>query len=388
MFIGFILIILFILLWVLVGAYSVFSPFTQNIGDVIDFNSAYYWAIAGIERANLVLKYKSPWFEWSGWFIGTSGYWPLSDQIWGVFWSFKKANNWFVWKIRSRTSAIPGSGDGNVDSLLATWDSSNFNQLPYFTAEKVFLYVDNTNTTSKDVYTWSTTFSYFTGGIFSWQFRLPGKVLAAFGDSKLCADWANSNCDADGDDMYDEIAVNWGLKWIYSGTEFSILPNASVFYYSGMIVDILRDTMLRESVINTDNGTISFGQLAGNHDFNPILKYWGNLLNKHNVISSNPDSMNRLPFNTNTAGSGILNNTDSNPKTTWLQFSFGLVNLLYSENKNIYPFLEYQLKFASPVANRFYTIEWNSLIGNYNVTIIMKKSTNSDSPIGDFTVVF
>ena len=50
MFIAFVLIILFILLGVLVGVYSIFAPFTQNIGDVIDFNSAYYGALAGIER--------------------------------------------------------------------------------------------------------------------------------------------------------------------------------------------------------------------------------------------------------------------------------------------------------------------------------------------------
>lgn len=382
MFIGFILIILFILLWVLVGAYSVFSPFTQNIWDVIDFNSAYYWAIGGIERANLVLKYKSPWFEGSGGFFGTTTFGPQSDQISGTFGSLKKANNWFVWKIRSRTSTIPGSGDGNVDYLLATWDSANFNQLPYFTAEKVFLYVDNTNTTSKDIYTGSTAFIYFTGGSFSGQFRLPIKVINVFSGSLLCADWTNINCDADGDDVYDEIAINWWLKWVYNGTEFSILPNSSIFYYSGMKIDENRDTMIRESIINETSGAIYFGKNLAEYYFNPVLNYNHNLLIKHNTISSNPDNMNTQSFTT------LLTNTNVNPTTTGLQFSFGLVNLLYSENHNIYPFLEYQLKFAAPVANRFYTIEWNSLVGNYNVTIIMKKSTNSDSPIGDFTVVF
>lgn len=149
-----------------------------------------------------------------------------------------------------------------------------------------------------------------------------------------------------------------------------------------MVIDENRDTMLRESIINDTSGAIYFGKNLAEYYFNPIMAYNHNFLIKHNTISSNPDSMNTETF------TSLLTNTDSNPETTGLQFSFGLVNLLYSENNNIYPFLEYKLGFASPVANRFYTIEGNSLIGNYNVTIIMKKSTNSDSPIGDFTVVF
>jgi len=375
---------------VLVGAYSVFSPFTQNIWDVIDFNSAYYGAIAGIERANLVLKYRSPWFEWSWWFLGTTGYGPSSDLISGSFGSLKKTNNGFVWQIRSRTTSIPGSGDGNVDYLLATWDSANFNQLPYFTSEKVFMYVDNTDSTSKDIYTWGASFLYFTGWEFSGQFRLPNKVVTAFSGSLLCSDSSNPACDADGDDMYDEIAVNWWLKWLHNWVSFSILPNSSVFYYSWMKVDQNRDTMIRESVINTSSGSVDFGKLVGGsaYRFNPIVAYNGNVLDKHNVISSSPASMNTIHYNSYIVSDWLLNSTDLNPQTTWLEFSFGLVNLLHSINNNIYPFLEYKLTFGWVVANRFYTIEWDSLVGNYNVKIIMKKSTNSDSPIWDFTIVF
>ena len=84
----------------------------------------------------------------------------------------------------------------------------------------------------------------------------------------------------------------------------------------------------------------------------------------------------------------ILTNTDINPQVTWLEFSFGLVDLLRSANGNIYPFLEYQLSFPSPVSNNFYTLEWESVVWNYDVKIIMKKWTKPDSTIGNFTIIF
>jgi hypothetical protein len=142
--------------------------------------------------------------------------------------------------------------------------------------------------------------------------------------------------------------------------------------------------MIRESVINTDSGSMYFGKDVTQwyFDFNPVLKYNQNNLVKHNVISPDPSVMNDKPFST------LLTNTDSNPITTGLEFSFWLVNLLHSTNNNIYPFLEYKLNFWSQIANRFYTIEGNSLVGNYNVKIIMKKSTNNDAQIWDFTIIF
>ena len=63
MFIIFVLVLLAVLMGILSAIYSVFAPFMQNIGNVVDFNSAYYGALAGVERAHLVLKYKQPGFE-------------------------------------------------------------------------------------------------------------------------------------------------------------------------------------------------------------------------------------------------------------------------------------------------------------------------------------
>lgn len=388
MFIAFVLIILFILLGILVGVYSIFSPFTQNIGDVIDFNSAYYGAIAAIERGNLVLKYRSPWFEGSGWFFWWSHFWPISDTInpWelGVL---TTKNNGLSWKISSRTSSIPSSWDGNVDAMLASPDSINFNQLSYSTSEKISLFLDG-NPSDQTVYTAGNSLSYFTWWSFSGQLRLPPKVEAIFGggsQAELCIDTGYNQCDIDQNKVFDDIVVNRSLKWTNDGIPFTILPRVSMIYYKdeqAAILDETKDTSIRESVIN-NGGSLYFGKQTPEWSFNPIDSY-NSALTGHNVVSSDPASIKGKPFN-NASASWLLQ--DINP-ATWLQFSFGLVDLLRSKNGNIYPFLEYQFHFAKPIADRFYTIEWHSLVGSYDVKIIIKKSTNRDSAISDFTTIF
>ena len=201
-----------------------------------------------------------------------------------------------------------------------------------------------------------------------------------FSGSILCDNVNIASCDSDWDAVNDEVAVTRWLKWFYNWVSFSIVPNEEIFYsLSPHIIDTQRDTMIRESIVNYTSGAIYFGKSSDSHYyFNPILAYNTNVLTGHNVISTNPGVMNTMPYN------ALLQDA----RTTWLQFSFGLVDLLRSTNGNIYPFLEYQLNFPIAVANRFYTVQGNAVVGNYNVKIIMKKSTNSDAQIGDFTIVF
>lgn len=383
MFIAFVLIILFILLWILIGVYSIFSPFTQNIGDVVDFNSAYYGAIAGIERANLVLKYRSPWFEWSGWFFGSSWFWPISDRLSeSSLGTLTTKNNWFSWSIWSKTFSVPSPGNGNVDTMLASADSKNFNQLDYSSSEKISLSLD-TAPSDSTVYTTGNTLSYFTWWLFTGQFRLPPKAQNIFLYPILCVDTWTAACDIDQDKVFDDIVVNRSLKWVYEGTPFTILPRSSMFYYlnpNAAILDITKDTTIRESVIN-NNVILRFGDI--NEEYNPISIYTNNA-EKHNVISSDPSSIEITPF---ADGSDDWLLQENNP-ATWLQFSFGLVDFLRSKGGNIYPFLEYQFHFTNPVADRFYTIQGHSLVWSYDVKIIMKKPTNKDSSISDFTVIF
>lgn len=378
MLVAFILIIIFILLWIMSAIYSVFSPFMESIGNVVNFNSAYYWALWGVERAELVLKYKEPWFEWSGGFLQNTTFGPKSDTITGNFGKFTSSTqNWFSRSINSRSTTIPASWNGNVDYLLASSDSSNYNKLPYFYSDKLVLSLDNT-TNPNSYYTGTTGFTYFNGWVFSWILRLPPKISSWFSNSPLCVDPNISECDPDWDGVFDDMSVNRWLDWIINWSTFTILPNISVFYYSGMQVDTAQDIAIRESILN-NTGRLLFGGTLANQKFNPIVDYTTNNLAQHNVVSVDASSIQNLTYN------NILNNTSS---ITWLQFSINIVDLLRTKNNNIYPFLEYQLSFPQAVADRFYTIQWVWLVGDYNVKIFIKKSTNESSSIGDFTIVF
>ncbi len=377
MFVVFIIVLLFILLGILTSIYSVFSPFMQNIGNVVHFNSAYYWALGGIERAELVLKYKSPGFEWSWWFEKWTQFGPNSDIISWSFGLLTSSNNWFTWNITSRTNTIPSIGNGNIDYLLASDDSKNYNQLPYFTSEKFLLRIDSTTNTNK-YYTGESDFTDFTAENFSWILRLPPKIVSVFSNSLLCKDSSNPACDPDEDDLSDDIVVNWIIDWFLDGVPFTILPTISVFYYSGMQVDTTKDITIRESIIN-QTWILNFGWTTDREKFSPIDNYFpNNTLAEHTVISTNAEWIQTSWFNTLLSSSHI----------TWLQLSLGLINLLSSTNGNIYPFLEYRLSFPTPIADRFYTLEGNWLVWDYNVKIFIKKSTNESSSIGDFTVIF
>jgi hypothetical protein len=65
-----------------------------------------------------------------------------------------------------------------------------------------------------------------------------------------------------------------------------------------------------------------------------------------------------------------------------------LVNFLRSFSSNIYPFLEYFFEFDSPIADRFYTIQWEGRKWDYDIKIIIKKPTFKETVAGSFTVVF
>jgi type II secretory pathway component PulK len=62
-----ILLILLVISVAIVGAlYSSFLAFYATFGDTLEYNKAYYVATAGLERAELVLKYRMPGYEGSG----------------------------------------------------------------------------------------------------------------------------------------------------------------------------------------------------------------------------------------------------------------------------------------------------------------------------------
>jgi len=335
---------------------------------------AYYWAVSAIERAELSLKYRSPGFVWSWGFLWSTGYGPLSDYTPELM---SGEQQWFVWNIDSRTTSIPSPGMGNTDPMLSdpAGDSSDYNQLWYRYLETILLWYDNTTDVWAYYSWWITSPVYFSGDEISGVLRLPPKIHSLFGETpgKLC-DMYIGDCDPDGDAIYDDISVSWSMEWLYQGQWFKIFPTISVFYYSGMQIDEYKDNAIRESIIN-DTGMIIF-------DASPAYTFIenGSQLSSHNVVSSLANDIENLSF------SDILQNISS--YFSGLRISFGAANLFRTFTGAIYPYLEYQFHFPQEIADRFYTIQWNGRVGEYNVQIIVKKPTIQGTVGGDFTVIF
>jgi hypothetical protein len=73
---------------------------------------------------------------------------------------------------------------------------------------------------------------------------------------------------------------------------------------------------------------------------------------------------------------------------TGLRLSFWATNLFRSFTWAVYPYLEYQFTFPEAIADRFYTIQGQGRVGEYDVRIILKKPTVQWTVWGDFTVIF
>ncbi len=373
MFLVFTLVLLVVAMGILVSVYSVFFPFIQNLWTVTQYHMAYYGAMSAVERAELGLRYRAPWFAGTGWFFWSTWYGPLSDYTPELL---SGDNQGFVRTINSRTSTIPSQGMGNADPMLSNPDSRDYNTLGYTLLETLLLSYDNT-TDPQSYYTWWTTLSYFNGDHLTGVFRLPPKIHSLFGDAPglLCASSLGNDCDPDGDGVYDDVAVSWSMEWFYQGNGFKIFPTISVFYYSGMQVDTYKDNAIRESIINA-TGFITL-DVSSAHHFTPISN--GTKLAQHTVVSPDASVIENQPF------SQILSDTNN---FSGLRLSFGAVNLFRTYTGAIYPYLEYQFTFPQPVADRFYTIEGDGRVGEYDVKIVLKKPTVQWTVGGDFTVVF
>lgn len=358
---------------ILSSVYAIFFPFMQNLWTVNQYHMAYYGAVSAVERAELGLRYRSPWFVWSGWFFGTTGYGPLSDFTPDFF---SDNHQWFWWTIDSRTTSIPRRGMGNIDSMLSDSgsDSKDYNQLWYINLETFLLSYDAT-TSGEMYYTGDKNLSYFSGTIITWTFRLPPKVFSGFwwwSSALLCDNLATtSDCDPDSDGIYNDIALSWSLEWVYvKENGFKIFPTIAVFEYSGMQIDTDKDNTIREFFIN-ETGVLSF------ENFTPVVN--GAHLDKHNVVGADASFIEWKKF------SNILSDTNN---FSDLSLSFGAVNFFRTRIGTLYPYLEYQFTFPQAIADRFYTIEGHGRVGEYDVQIDIKKPTVQWTVGGDFTVIF
>lgn len=369
MFLVFALLLLALWVWLFLNVYASFFPFLESIGHISDYNVAYYSAISAVERWMLVTKYRAPGFAGSGWVSAWTGRGPASDQSL-FFVTGDSQGNW--WAVNSRTTTIPGSGEGNVDPFLTTGDSTQYNAMQYDLSETLLLSIDST-TAPWEYYSDVTNQLYFHWGTFSGEIRLPPFVVVNFSsgwaNATLCNDSTSESCDSDGDGVYDEIKVVRWMKWKYLSSPFSIIPTLWIWYYSGMYIDTDNDNTLRASLINPS-------AYLEPHDYTFVAN--GSSLFKHTMISQESSSIETESFQT------IL----WDGSYTELELSFGLVGLLRSFQWSIYPYLEYRLEFPQAIADRFYTIDGHGRNRNYDVQIQIKKPTVRGTVGGDFTVIF
>lgn len=387
MLLAFALVLLVLILGVIANIFSIFWPFFENLSNVADYNSAYYWAVSSLERWMLVTRYKEPGFVWSGWYFGTDSFWPKSDSISFGFGRLNLPNNWLSRQINSRTKRIPAIWQWNVENLLASSDSKDYNMLWKTRSESFILSYDNTSDTT-EYYTWTTDtdIEKYDWNLIQWSLRLPPKVFSWFGwgtDWLLCDDDANEFCNLDSDDLYDDIVVNWLVQWTYDNQwSFTILPtqtiNSAVTQKTVIsnLDNSIRKNAINNSVDNNFSGQISF---AYNPAFSPLLNWWQNI-SVHNFISDNFGAL----YLANSWFIKIFNEDSVDN----LKIKIWLADLLYSRNKNIYPFLEYYFDFGWDVADRFYNIIWIGRVWDYNVQIMFNKPTSNDSVIGEFDVIF
>ena len=91
------LVIILILIWsaVVWSLYSNFLVFYQNFSETENYHKARYASIAAIERAQLVIKQREPWYIWSWWRIRSiDQLWSKSDKMpnWTTGFSYLSKN--------------------------------------------------------------------------------------------------------------------------------------------------------------------------------------------------------------------------------------------------------------------------------------------------------
>lgn len=352
----------------LFSLFNVLNPFIDTLWDIKNYNVAYYWAIASIERAELAIRKHKPWFEWESWWEwAVNDFWNSNDWKHDDFWLLAKGQNWMSWKIESRAKenswkyVIPYPWDNNIEPQMTGTDSENFNAREREYEPEIYLHIDNV--TNEDRYYQGPNDSDILP--YDWlsvdaTFRLPPKVSPKLWD-------LNHTSSQEVNGIWNDIIVLWTLLWENSWWDkFTIQPNIKVDY-AWDTVDI-NDSAIRESNIN-DSDDISF---AG--DKNPV--------------QSDSTSQYAIPENVEILWS-FIETLNFSQIFDWSKnqiIKFSQINNLISIGNNIYPYLEYKFEFDELVADRFYTITWTWKAWKYLVELEIKKPTAKSKKYWDITV--
>ena len=256
--------LMIVMIWaqVIAWIYGLINPFTKQMWEIQHYNIAYYGAIASVERAELVLRKHTAWFEGSWWIINKVKFGPDSDndfvnrQYFWLLW-LTWNNNGIFWQIKnlSKTWTIPEAWKWDLDPDISwTWQN-NFYKLTFDHSLQLALYKDMSD--KDNYYTWYTSLEKVKpSSSLDVQIRVPQKICKKF-NSADCTAWdgLDTDTDIDGDGIKNDIIVNRSLFWLTWSDNFSIMATTNVDIDTKEVKDT--DTNIREDVIN-----------QGNSDFN------------------------------------------------------------------------------------------------------------------------
>jgi len=241
----------------LVGAiYSSFIAFYADFSDTVSYNKAYYGAVSGVERAQLVLRYRDPGFEGTGGRIrGNEFNSSPTDKKASNFSHFTQEDNGILRNIQSRTTSIPRAGEGNVNWMFLGNNSLNYNTLDYSLAENFILSIDNSN---GNFYKKEGTKENNTVAIRG-EIRLPPALKNKKDGSVLFGDLATEPimgaplADIGEDGIYDDTVVDWSIRGEYNNSPFMIFPTVGIRYFGDKAIQYDKDSTIRESRINGED---------------------------------------------------------------------------------------------------------------------------------------
>lgn len=388
MIIWFVLILSTVGISLAIALYSNFLPYFSILSDIKNYNMAYYGANTTIERSLLVLRYQEAWFQWTWWWDKAwNVYGPVSDSDNNVFSYYSTMNSTLMWAItwRPLLNTIPWINNGMIQwSFLWDRTTNDYNILSYNQPQTIPLWVDNTS--DSDAYSGDSSRDYFDGKDIELSLQFTPLVYSWFSEQWLCFTDDNS-----GDWVKDEVVVDRWWKWTYidgssDSVPFSILPRSLVGLLSWGTEIIVQedDESIRERDINTmfaqGNALIFWEKI------NPLYGWWlrDSERNKHLMIGSeilSGDEIDQDSFNTLLQNPTVIKDQELN---------LFLAKHLTTCDGNIYPFLEYLIKFAwdNKISQPYFAVHWKSQVGKYTVNMYLKKSINKKETLNSFTVVF
>ena len=379
------LVITLLLVWAAVigSIYSNFLTFFSNFSETENYNKAYYASIAALERAELVIRQREPWYVWSGWWKSSiNNKWeviltytwikntPTSDWVIGVD-KFSYLSSWsYKWTdifrdIDSRTSQIP-KWQWNIDWMMTSGDSNEYNMMNYENAELFLMYYDNS--TWNPYNTGDTVKSNITN--ISWTIRLPEYLRSNF--------WLlDTNHSLSTTGVKDDAIVDWQVRWKYHNLN-NLTDRSFTIYSFQDIVDKKprqKDTAIRETNIN-DGVKLEFWN-----------SYW-NPISKNNNISREKWEITIIsPYEAEIKSWAKYKEIFDNWSN--LQLRLSLLNLLQTTTEwIIYPFLEYKLDFWTDISDKYFKINAEWKFDNFQVNTIIYRPTTQESILWDFTVIF